>query len=202
MCVTSPPVRNCQPSPRHRSGIGHRRLIECSQIPCILPCNPVAAPWDRGGWVVSCCAQKVAVHGVSHCPACDLVGNFVVMPSFEAHVKLPHFLPSFIMKHLVRTMTHWSPSWGCPPWGCPGAAFSMQSDLILGVGLRVSVLMPTKELTNTSEGSPGCVGTPACLHSWTPPVHCSRPLSHPCPLRYCPLLHCCFPHLGRKQSPC
>ena len=49
---------DCQSSPGHRSGIGGRGLIICSQIPCTSPCNPVVAPQDQGGWVVSCCVQE------------------------------------------------------------------------------------------------------------------------------------------------
>ena len=49
-------------------------------------------------------------------------------------------------------MNHLSPWWVCPPWGWVGATPTRWIDLLLGVGLCISLLMHAEDVVYTSEG--------------------------------------------------
>ena len=115
-------LADCQSSPRHRSGTGHRGPTICHQRPCTSPCNPKAAQWGQGGWAASCHAWgghkswRPLSPSRQHCwQFCHDAKHQSMCPATVLFAWPCNRVPHQLVALPQKTMICWSLSWGCPP---------------------------------------------------------------------------------------
>ena len=167
-----------QSSPRCRSGKGQRCLTICHQRPSTPPCNPDAAPQDRGGWAASFHAwrghRSCSLSPSPQCrwQSCRDAKHQSMCPATTLFVWPHHGVPCRLVAPLQKMMICWSHS-GAVLLRAFWVPLSPDGlDFLTRVRLWVCVLMFAKDLINAGEG---VFGKRALLPFFT--IRCHLPIT-------------------------